>query len=73
MLAKTGSQTMAIRLNHTIVAAHDKEISAAFLTEILGLPQPSLLGPFAAVRVGDTSLDYADAGSEVTSQHYAPG
>ena len=68
---------MAIRLNHTIVAAHDKEASATFLTQILGLPAPSLLGPFAVVPVGDTSLDYMDVeeyrgtNSEITSQHYA--
>jgi catechol 2,3-dioxygenase-like lactoylglutathione lyase family enzyme len=63
---------MAIRLNHTIVAAHDKDTSAMFLTEILGLPAPSLLGPFAVVRVGDdTSLDYITADGEITSQHYA--
>ena len=31
---------MAIRLNHTIVAAHDKETSAMFLTQILGLRLP---------------------------------
>ena len=29
---------MAIRLNHTIVRVSDKRESAAFLTEILGLP-----------------------------------
>ena len=50
---------MAIRLNHTIVAAHDKETAAKFLSEILGLPAPSLIDPFAVVRVSDnTSLDY---------------
>ena len=27
---------MAVRLNHTIVAARDKESAAKFLTEILG-------------------------------------
>ena len=63
---------MAIRLNHTIVAAHDKETSANFLTDILGLAAPSLVGPFAVVRVSeDTSLDYIDADGEITSQHYA--
>jgi catechol 2,3-dioxygenase-like lactoylglutathione lyase family enzyme len=69
---------MAIRLNHTIVAAHDKEASAVFLTEILGLPPPVRLGPFAVVRVGDdTSLDYMNvddyrgAPGEIASQHYA--
>ena len=49
---------MTVRLNHTIVAARDKDTAAMFLTEILGLPAPSLFGPFAVVRVGDTSLDY---------------
>src|SRR5215510_3331915 len=63
---------MAIRLNHTIVAAHDKETAAKFLSEILGLPAPSLLGPFAVVRVSeDTSLDFINADGEITSQHYA--
>ena len=63
---------MAIQLNHTIVAARDKNTAATFLTEILGLPAPSLIGPFAVVRVSDdTSLDYVDADGEITSQHYA--
>ena len=63
---------MAVRLNHTIVAAHDKDSAAMFLIEILGLPAPLLLGPFAVVRVSDdTSLDYIDADGEITSQHYA--
>jgi catechol 2,3-dioxygenase-like lactoylglutathione lyase family enzyme len=64
--------TMTIQLNHTIVAARDKNSAATFLTEILGLPAPSLIGPFAVVRVSDdTSLDYVDADGEITSQHYA--
>jgi hypothetical protein len=63
---------MAIRLNHTIVAAHDKDAAALFLTEILDLPAPSLLGPFAVVQVGgDTSLDYMEAEGDIASQHYA--
>ena len=69
---------MAIQLNHTIVAAHDKDISATFLTEILGLSAPLRVGPFAVVQVGDTSLDYmnveeyrTNADGEITSQHYA--
>jgi len=63
---------MAIRLNHTIVAAREKETAAKFLTEILGLPGPALVGPFAMARVSeDTSLDYVDTDGEITSQHYA--
>ena len=63
---------MAVRLNHTIVAAHDKNAAALFLTDILGLPAPSVLGPFAVVPVGDElSLDYLDVEGEIASQHYA--
>ncbi len=63
---------MAIRLNHTIVAAKDKKTAAKFLTAILDVPAPSLVGPFAVVRVSDdTSLDYIDADDQITSQHYA--
>lgn len=68
---------MAVRLNHTIVAAHDRDASAMFLTEILGLPAPAVLGPFAVVQVRDTSLDYMDvreymgSSAEIPSQHYA--
>jgi hypothetical protein len=68
---------MAVRLNHTIVAAHDHEASSNFLAEILGLPPPLRLGPFAIVSVGDTSLDYMNvkeyrgADGEIVPQHYA--
>jgi catechol 2,3-dioxygenase-like lactoylglutathione lyase family enzyme len=62
---------MAICLNHTIVGARDRDASALFLTEMLGLPPPSLLGPFAVVEVGDTSLDFIQTDGEITSQHYA--
>lgn len=62
---------MAVRLNHTIVAARDKEASARFLTGILGLPAPTLLGPFAVVQVGDTSLDFIDDDGEIASRHFA--
>jgi hypothetical protein len=61
-----------VRLNHTIVAARDKDTAALFLTEILDLPAPSLLGPFAVVQVSDDlSLDYIDVEGAITSQHYA--
>ena len=62
---------MAIQLNHTIVAARDKEQSATFLAEILGLPAPTLLGHFAVVQVGETSLDFLDSDGQITQQHYA--
>jgi catechol 2,3-dioxygenase-like lactoylglutathione lyase family enzyme len=62
---------MTVRLNHTIVAARNKAASARFLTELLGLPPASLLGPFAVVSIGDTSLDFMDDDGEIAPQHYA--
>jgi catechol 2,3-dioxygenase-like lactoylglutathione lyase family enzyme len=62
---------MAVRLNHTIVSARDKDVSARFVAEILGLPAPVSVGPFAVVQVGDTSLDFTDSSEEIASQHYA--
>jgi catechol 2,3-dioxygenase-like lactoylglutathione lyase family enzyme len=63
---------MPVRLNHTIVAARDKDTAAKFMSEILGLPAPVSVGPFAVVQVGDdTSLDFVDSGEAITSQHYA--
>jgi len=62
---------MTVRLNHTIVAARDEKQSATFLTEILSLPPPSMLGPFAAVQIGETSLDFLKTDDEIAQQHYA--
>jgi len=59
-------------LDHTIVAARDNHRSAVFLADILGLPEPETLGPFALVRVGEsTTLDFVETDGPVTSQHYA--
>ncbi|MCW5890945.1 MAG: VOC family protein [bacterium] len=62
---------MAVRLNHTIVSAKDRDGSALFLAEMLGLPSPQLLGPFAIVQVGDTSLDFLADDGTIAAQHYA--
>lgn len=64
---------MTVTLNHTIVHATDKHASAAFLAEILGLEPPTTYGPFVVVRVGETSLDYADdhGARGIARQHYA--
>ena len=59
-------------LNHTIVAAHDHAGSATFMAELLGLPAPVMLGPFALVQVSEaTTLDFMETDGPVTSQHYA--
>ncbi|MGY1604499.1 VOC family protein [Geodermatophilus sp. SYSU D00815] len=62
---------MPVHLNHTIVAARDKQEAAAFLADVLGLPPPTSYGPFAVVTLhNDVSLDFADA-DDVHPRHYA--
>jgi catechol 2,3-dioxygenase-like lactoylglutathione lyase family enzyme len=62
---------MAVQLNHTIVAAHDRRASAAFLAEILGLGPPAPYGPFAVVELAnDVSMDFMDD-PEIHPRHYA--
>ncbi|MGH6736001.1 MAG: VOC family protein [Methyloceanibacter sp.] len=63
---------MAVELNHTILAATDRDASAAFLAEMLGLPAPARWGPFAVVATANgVNLDYMKAGGEIKRQHYA--
>jgi catechol 2,3-dioxygenase-like lactoylglutathione lyase family enzyme len=63
---------MSVQLNHTIVSARDKQESATFLAEVLGVAPPTSFGPFLVVQVdNDVSLDFADAAGPVHSQHYA--
>jgi catechol 2,3-dioxygenase-like lactoylglutathione lyase family enzyme len=63
---------MAVRLNHTIVHARDKNRSARFLVDIFGWEEPTTYGPFVVVQVSnDVSLDFADDHGEVHPQHYA--
>ncbi|MGH8964874.1 MAG: VOC family protein, partial [Actinomycetes bacterium] len=63
---------MAIELNHTIVATHDKQAAARFVTGVLGLPEPASFGPFAVVELANgVSLDFMEVGGEITAQHYA--
>jgi extradiol dioxygenase family protein len=62
---------MPVQLNHTIVAAHDRHGSAAFLAEVLGREPPTTFGPFAVVDLdNDVSLDFMDD-PEVHPRHYA--
>lgn len=63
---------MPIQLNHTIVAARDKQASAEFLTDILGLPRPRAFGHFVTVQAdNDVTLDFLDTRDEIAPQHYA--
>ena len=62
---------MPVELNHTIVSAHDKHASAAFLAEILDLAVGEPDGPFVPVRLANgVTLDYMER-AEFSPQHYA--
>ncbi len=62
---------MAIHLNHTIVPAFDKEASATFFAQIMGLSYEGPAGHFAPVRVDDNfSMDF-DNREHFEHHHYA--
>ena len=51
---------MSVQLNHTIVLAADKDVTAKHLTSLLGLPDHTTFGPFAVVTLANgVSLDIA--------------
>ncbi|GHH62644.1 cysteine transferase [Streptosporangium violaceochromogenes] len=64
---------MSVELNHTIVHARDREVSAGFLADILGLEVGEVYGPFLPVSTSNgVTLDFATSDQEViTPQHYA--
>ena len=63
---------MSVRLNHTIVWCRDKQASAQFLTDILGLSRPTIFGPFLVVELGnEVSLDFYEQEGRIAQQHYA--
>lgn len=62
---------MAVELNHTIVPAHDKHASAAFLAGLLDLDVGGEVGPFVQLPLGNgVTLDYMNS-SDFSSHHYA--
>ncbi len=63
---------MAVQLDHTIIWCRDKQQSATFLAEVLGLPRPTRFGPFLVVQLNNgVSLDFYEIDGEISSQHYA--
>ncbi|MEO6318498.1 MAG: VOC family protein [Acidimicrobiales bacterium] len=65
---------MAVQLNHTIVHARDAQVSADFLSEVLGLAAPVRFGPFLVVEADNgVSLDFFEVedGHAIEVQHYA--
>ncbi len=63
---------MGVQLNHTIVWCRDKQRSASFLTEILGLPGATPFGPMLVVDLDNSvSLDFYENDGKIALQHYA--
>lgn len=63
---------MSVQLNHTIVWCRDKQTSARFLTEILGLPAARPFGPMLVVALDNgVSVDFYDQDGAIALQHYA--
>ena len=63
---------MPAQLNHLIVHARDSQVSARFLADILGLPEPGRSGPFLTVAAANgVTLDFIDAEGDIPPQHYA--
>ena len=63
---------MSIGFDHHILPSTDRERSARFLAETLGLPGPRAEGPFLALDLSnDVSLYVAGWDRAVTPQHYA--
>jgi catechol 2,3-dioxygenase-like lactoylglutathione lyase family enzyme len=58
-------------LSHIIVPAKDKDASAAFLADILGIEVRPQWGPFRPVQTSNgVTLDFVDS-KDVRTQHYA--
>src|SRR4051812_18595194 len=63
---------MTIQLNHTIVWARDRDGSARFVADVLGLPAPQPFGPFLVVGLeNEVTLDFMTADERAAPQHYA--
>jgi len=63
---------MNVQLNHTIVWCRDKQKSARFLVDILGLEAATPFGPMLVVPLGNgVSLDYYNHEAPIATQHYA--
>ena len=63
---------MTVQLNHTIVRCRNREESAAFMAEILGLPPPKPFSRFLIVETANgVSLDHLATDEPIRPQHYA--
>lgn len=62
---------MAISLNHTIVPAHDKQASAEFFANIMGLTVEPAAGHFVPVKITESLTFDFDNSARFESHHYA--
>ncbi|MFE9644811.1 VOC family protein [Streptomyces sp. NPDC006365] len=63
---------MSVEFNHTIVLTRDREKSAQFLAEILGLEAGEPAGMFLPVTTANgVTLDFATVDIDIPMQHYA--
>ena len=63
---------MSVKLNHTIVHAHDARASAAFYAEVFGLAAPRAFGPFLDVETANgVTLAILQTDEVFQPQHYA--
>ncbi|KOU13795.1 glyoxalase/bleomycin resistance protein/dioxygenase [Streptomyces sp. WM6372] len=72
-MSNTQQYPNAVQLNHTVVHATDRGLSAEFLAVILGLEVGAPFGPFLPVDLGNgVTLDYyAMTDEPIQPQHYA--
>src|SRR5436190_13144123 len=62
---------MVVELNHTIVKVRDKQASAEFYQQVLGLEEVTTYGPFTEVTfANDAVLAFLEEG-QIAPQHYA--
>ncbi|MFI8193486.1 VOC family protein [Streptomyces sp. NPDC085946] len=73
MSASPQSRSTAVRLDHTVVHATDRRLSAEFLAAVLGLVPGAPFGPFLPVDLGNgVTLDFYEKRDEpIQPQHYA--
>jgi catechol 2,3-dioxygenase-like lactoylglutathione lyase family enzyme len=65
---------MAIRLDHTIIPAHDGEVAARWFADLFGVPEPVRFSVFWQVTTANgVDLDFDTYGEEgtFTTSHYA--
>ena len=63
---------MSVELNHTIIWCADKARSAAFMTDLLGLPPARTFFHFLVVDLANSvSVDFYQKDGPVAPQHYA--